>query len=412
VDQRINVLRFDADGTFDPTFGIGGEVITDVPGTSNDFASSGLQLSDSKIVVAGESVVGGVPRFMVARYHPTGALDTSFHMDGIAFADFPEGNAETAWAVAESGGRIIAAGRISNGGGVQMAVARWHATGVLDTSFGGDGMVTIPFAGANALANGVAVTRDGKIVVAGYAFVGASSTFAVARLNANGTLDSSFDGDGRMTVSFPGATSAVAMDVTVLRNAPRSGWVAIGGFADVGAIRQFAVALLRPDGILEAAFDGDGRRLLVFPGATEQAALSVAADDLNRIVLGGSAAVGNGQRFALARLTTTGALDPAFSGDGFSVIDFSETPAESINDIAIRPGGAIAATGPATQSLSAFATAVARFHADGSLNTSFSGDGKLVRDAANVAFDVGQTVVFSANDRITVIGYRGQPAVR
>ena len=101
----------------------------------------------------------------------------------------------------QSDGKIVVAGDVDNGSNDDFAVARYNADGSLDTTFDGDGKVTTAIGTAEIDAYAVAIQADGKIVVAGDAYNGSDNDFAVVRYNADGSLDTTFDGDGKVTTA-------------------------------------------------------------------------------------------------------------------------------------------------------------------------------------------------------------------
>jgi uncharacterized delta-60 repeat protein len=128
-----------APGDFDATFGGGdGKVITNVT-DGYDWANGVVIQEDDKIVTAGEASGGG-GRFYVVRYLTDGTLDLNFGNDGVVFTNFTAG-ADFGYDVAvNSTGKIVVVGSAA-GGGRRFALARYNADGSLDTSFGGDGKV-------------------------------------------------------------------------------------------------------------------------------------------------------------------------------------------------------------------------------------------------------------------------------
>src|SRR6266536_6144139 len=169
-----------AAGALDPTFGIGGEVTTDFGGS--DSAQAVAIQSDGKILAAGLSGAGD---FALARYNADGSLDPSFGSGGKVTTDF--GGFDLALGVAlQSDGKIVAAGQ--GGSSFDFALARYNADGSLDTSFGSGGKVTTDF-GVFDAATAVAIQRDGKIVATGSTFSSGFQQFALARYNADGSLD-------------------------------------------------------------------------------------------------------------------------------------------------------------------------------------------------------------------------------
>ena len=191
-----------APGDLDTTFDGDGKVTTNF--TAGDDVASGVAIqSDGKIVTAGSA--GNTPDFALARYNADGSLDTTFDGDGKVETDF-SGN-DVAFAVAiQSDGKIVAVGRdgiIAS----DFAIARYNADGSLDTTFDGDGKVTTDIT-ASDVAFAVAIQSDGKIVAVGVDGILIDSDFAIARYNADGSLDTTFDGDGKVITDITGSDIA------------------------------------------------------------------------------------------------------------------------------------------------------------------------------------------------------------
>ncbi|MGW5457378.1 calcium-binding protein [Streptomyces sp. NPDC003996] len=261
-ESDFALTRHNPDGTLDTSFGGDGRVTTPI---NNMIPPEQLQWSeahavalqsDGKIVVAGGSwrEYENCCWFVVARYNPDGTPDTSFGGgDGRVFTDF--GTPEEAEDVAvQPDGKIVAAGY--DGG--DAAVARYNPDGSLDTSFGGgDGMVTTNPAGPSLQEGGDAralvLQPDGKIVVAGE--VGQTRfDFALIRYNADGSLDTGFGSNGIQRTDFGGYDSAEALAVQ------SDGKIVAAGAGGGG----FALARYNTNGTLDTSFDGDG--LVVTPG--------------------------------------------------------------------------------------------------------------------------------------------------
>jgi len=127
-------------------------------------------------------------------------MDTSYRV-----VDFGSGNDESYAVAMQSDGKIVVAGYSFNGTNQDFAVMRFNADGTPDTSFDGDGAVTTPIAGGNDQAIAVAIQSDGKIVVAGFADVGGGDNdFALVRYNTDGSLDLPFGSGGKVTTPILG----------------------------------------------------------------------------------------------------------------------------------------------------------------------------------------------------------------
>ena len=178
-DSNPIVQRFNANGSPDPSFGSGGDGASPGP----DFSMSAIALqTDGKIVLAGS--VNNFSDIALIRYNANGSLDASFGSGGITITDF--GNQERALAVAlQSNGKIVIGG-ISN---KKFIVLRYNSNGSLDLSFNSTptdfGCMDPPNQFFGDAATGVAIQPDGKIVAAGSVCV--NSDFAVARYNGDNT---------------------------------------------------------------------------------------------------------------------------------------------------------------------------------------------------------------------------------
>src|SRR5262249_31377208 len=149
---------------------------------------------DGRIVVAGSSVVGYYNNFALARYLAAGTLATSFGTGGKRITRFGEGSAEACSAAVQGGGKRLWVGVANIDCGEDFALVRYNPNGTLDTSFGSGGKVVTEFGllqqgYSYAFGHSLALQPDGKIVVAGVAYIGPGRDFALARYNTNGTLD-------------------------------------------------------------------------------------------------------------------------------------------------------------------------------------------------------------------------------
>jgi uncharacterized delta-60 repeat protein len=267
----VALARYNADGTLDGSFGIGGKVTTAIgPGTRRDRAHDVALLADGKIVVAGFADMGpgaGQRNFMLARYEPDGTLDRSFGAGGIVVTPVAPGDnsdvVTTNGLTIDAAGRIVVTGQANMGvgaGGVNAALARYLPTGRLDTSFAGDGIVTTALASADGFDSlvGAAIDDAGRIVTAGAAERAGLFDIALARFEADGTPDASFGTGGNVAVNVgPGNTDDLVQDIVLQED----GRILVGGGVAATAVEEdadFMVARFTTDGSLDASFAGDG----------------------------------------------------------------------------------------------------------------------------------------------------------
>lgn len=369
-----------AAGDLDPTFGIGGKVTTEIPnfyiGGAHHFNAMALQ-ADGKIVVAGFTT--GFD-FVVARYNSNGSLDTGFGGSGVVVTDV--GGLDVPVTVAaRSDGRIVVAGySYTSTYDSAFALVRYNADGSLDTTFGGDGKVTTDFGPLTDVANGVAFQPDGKLVAAGYATRDDVSDLdsVLARYNDDGSLDMSFGGGGAVTTDDVSRTQKI--DAIALQSDGRI--VAAGFSTSNGSGPNYDIELSRynADGTLDGSFGVSGKTVPVDFGGHEFP-LSVAIQSDGRYVLAGQSLNVNPSNFVLFRYTADGSLDTSFGTGGQVVTSFGSGSNYNLaSGVAIQSDGKIVAAGEAGVSASSHNFALARYNPDGSLDGSFGSGGTVITE--------------------------------
>ncbi|HSS58365.1 MAG TPA: delta-60 repeat domain-containing protein, partial [Solirubrobacteraceae bacterium] len=232
-----------ANGTLDPTFGSAGKRLVDF-GTDDESVHGAALQADGKIVLAGDSRLQPA----VVRLKANGALDTTFDGDGKKLFSWGAIGRVTAVVVAPNGKILLGGFSGPEGGNIQ--IARMKANGALDTTFGTGGIATVDFGGTE-FGEAMARQADGRILVAGRSSAGGP---VVARLRATGVLDPDFGGDGRVTLPGGGSLSAVLVQPD--RN------IVVAGNANGSA--TMTVTRLKPDGSLDATFGTGGTTTVAF----------------------------------------------------------------------------------------------------------------------------------------------------
>jgi uncharacterized delta-60 repeat protein len=319
-DPKFALSRYNADGTLDTSFGGGdGRVTTNF--TRREDAVYGLAVqSDGKILAAGDAGFRtGDSRFALARYNSDGTLDTSFGGDGKVSTNWTSGDDPVSSLLVQPDGKIVVAGGVAqNRRNPRLAVSRYETDGTLDTTFGGDGKVTTDLTAEKDYANAVALQGDGKIIAGGIGQPrNARGVFELVRYNADGTLDATFSGNGKLTTNFTTLDDSV-QGIVVLSDSD----IVAGGIANYDKNAKFALARYNADGSLEVAFGGgDGKVTTdITPGLDE--AWDIVLQPDGKVVAGGDAA-GSGGRFAAVRYLTDGSLDPTFGTGGKATVNFT-----------------------------------------------------------------------------------------
>jgi uncharacterized delta-60 repeat protein len=306
--------------------------------------------------------------FAVARFTPGGQLDPTFSGDGRTKVSF--GHNDEAYAVAvDSQDRIVVAGSADDGDNTNVfGVARLNPDGSPDTSFSANGKVKTRIGDDASSAWSVAIDPQGRIVAAGDAAVPIyGDDFALARYEPDGSLDPSFGLHGKVRTNFYRRSFDDARAVAI----DSRGRIVAAGTARDGDV--FALARYRPNGDLDAAFSDNGR---VVTPLGYGAATSVAIDAQDRPVAAGRLDDPD-SGFGVMRYRANGTLDPSFSGDGIAHTVFNGQ-IDGAGAVAIDPFGRIVAAGttyagPPTGS----DVALARYDASGDLDPTFSGDGTV-----------------------------------
>ncbi|MGW4753352.1 calcium-binding protein [Streptomyces chartreusis] len=360
---------FAAPGDLDATFGTGGRVT--ISASSYAEGEDVTVQPDGKIVSVGwlQDPEYLDAEFVLTRHNPDGSVDTSFGGgDGEVVTDFENGNDVAQRVAVQPDGKIVVAGRHQEtddefAGCCWFTVARYNSDGSVDTSFGGgDGWVSPGLAGGAEEAVGVAVQPDGRIVAGAYA----GGWFAVLRYLSDGSPDSTFGGgDGLTTTSFSdtGGGGASAQDMVLQPN----GKIVMAGSAGESFF-DFAVARYNPDGSPDTTFSGDGKVTTDLGGYNWGETLAV--QSTGRIIVGGQSA----DRFALVRYNVDGSRDTTFGTGGVATTDFGGTA--GVNDLVVQPDDRIVAAGSGSPG----DFLLARFNADGTLDTGFGTGGRATTD--------------------------------
>lgn len=377
-----------------------------------------------------------------------GDLDPDFDGDGIATINFGDVGDYGYDMALQTDGRVIIVGKSFNGANDDFALTRLNADGTLDTTFGtgGTGKVLTDFGSSNDVANAVAIMNDGKIVVAGSSTVGGTSDFAVARYNPDGTLDTTFDTDGKVTtdiatkidyandVAIDGSGRIVAFgyyqnniydDGAIVRyndNGSLDGGFAAGGIyktsAQWGEFKAgvidgggkilamsggFSVWRFNADGSPDTGFDGDGRAN-GNPTPFNDYSNDIAIYPGGKIVVAGWSNCCNDNVVSVIRMNSDGSMDNSFDADGVAGAIFAGGDV-NIYALAVDTSGRIIVGGDFQPggTGSDFDFALARFNPNGTLDTSFSFDGKLTT-SLGAGEDRINGLAVTTNDRIIVAG--------
>jgi uncharacterized delta-60 repeat protein len=394
----------DNGGRLDPSFKSRGRIIlTDVGDGTFEAAYAMAVQPDGKIVAVGFSTPATGPGsdFALVRYESTGRIDRRFGDNGRVLTDFTgTGSTDQAFAVAiDSIGRIVVAGSSSNVG-VDFAVARYNPDGTPDNTFNATGKVLTNF-GRDDTATAVAIDSNDKIVVAGSSNAGGTYDFAVVRYNVDGTLDTTFNGTGRVLTDV-GIASGDFGTAAVIQ---ADGKIVVGGLSDASGIPyDFSLVRYNPNGTLDLTFNTTGKVLTDFTGSGSYDTLqALAIQSDGKIVATGDSFANGRSNFAMARYTTTGILDGAFNATGKVLTSFASGNA-SAQDVVIQSDGKIVAAGSFDDgNREGPDFALARYNTDGTSDDTFNSTGKVVTNIGG--FDVAYGVDIQPDGKIVAAGF-------
>lgn len=321
--KRILVLGFichsfclaQLPGDFDATYSVDGKTTIDLGASNSNGIWAIATQTNGKLVVAGESQSLN-SLFLIGRINSSSASDATFSGDGAVTTSFFSGYDAKARAVAvQPDGKIVAAGFTNSATGYDFAVVRLLTTGTFDNTFSGNGRHTTDLGSAYDEAWAVAIQPDGKILVAGKTFVTSHYEFAIVRYLDDGSLDTTFDDDGIANVNMASGCNAMGMVIQ------SDGKIVVTGPAQNGGGNDIGVARLNIDGSLDTSF-GTGGKTIVDIGSNDEP-WGIAIQGTGRIVIGGQTNNDLSSDFGLIRLKTDGTLDSTWNGTGIQTTDFS-----------------------------------------------------------------------------------------
>ncbi len=363
---------------------------------SLDVAAAVAIQSDGKIVTAGETKSStGTAEMISTRMTPAGVLDPTYGNGGIVTVDINGSSCANALVI-QPDGKIVLAGAGNGNGALDFAAVRLLPNGALDTSFGTGGVTTVPI-GSYAIANGIVLQPDGKLALGGAATVSQNEA-AIARLNADGTLDTSFGGGGTATVPLPSAAWGIGLQ--------GDGKLVLAGQQTSSGTQAYMAARFTASGAADTGFGSQG--VVTLPVGSWAQANGIGIQPDGRIVISGSA-WSSTVVAATVRLNSDGSKDQSFGTGGLSEVPYGG----AMNGLTIQGDGHIV--------LAMTGAAAIRLNPNGGADTSFGSAGVATArigttsDAANgVAVNpatgevvLAGTAIVGGQGKLSVIGLSG-----
>lgn len=305
TDYNYSIVRLNADGTLDHSYGTDGRTVIDAEVSIDQGYTLAVQ-PDGKLLVSYTTYNGSSFDFQVTRFTAQGGLDTTFN--GTGQVDIPAGiDPGSATIKLNADGSILLTGTADD----HVVVTQLHADGSLDRNFGDQGTAII--SSIDLFDARATLLADGKVLLGGTVYADGSYQYAVALINADGSLDTRFGTNGQVVL---GNSTGLNYTSAVTEQADGKILIAGAGSADFGLVR------LNADGSFDTTFSGDGQTTLDVQGHDTANTVTVLAD--GKILVAGTSSLGDNQDYSIIRLDSDGSLDTTFaSPNGKSYIQGS-----------------------------------------------------------------------------------------
>ena len=363
------LARYNTDGTLDASFGNNGVVISDL-GSSNDYLNAVAIAGDDKIIAGGDGQVNGISQFTIVRYLPDGAIDASFGNNGVTSTNFDNIASTLTSLTLQTDGKIVATGRTVPNDGGDFALARYNADGSPDLSFNTTGRATDNF-GFYDWGRSVVVNNNGKIYVGGISSdVSGFTHFRIACYNTDGSHDLSFNGSGSIFIEF--GNSQDNLSNLALQT---DGKIIAAGRTDMNlAGDDIELVRVNTDGTLDNGFGNNGNGLVtadINSQYDENNYLIIRPD--GKIVAGGNNYLNGQSTFTCFRFNTDGTPDADF-GTGGSFSDFFPFGYYGYGTLFSQADGKLLAIG-STNIGTDTKTFINRFDQNGTIDNSYGQNG-------------------------------------
>ncbi|MGO3182770.1 MAG: T9SS type A sorting domain-containing protein [Aequorivita sp.] len=317
---QMTIARYNTDGSLDSSFGQSG-TLRFMVGPLKSFIMDLVQQPDGKILIGGRTWDDVSGNFALVRLNEDGSFDDTFGTNGISYITTTENDVAEAISLLDDGKILMAGYRDEN-----FTVAKFNADGSVDTTFGVNGWTSITYDNASSYARAMAVQNDGKIVISGFGLTGGNRfQIAAARFNVDGSADNSFGTDGKVAFNVGdwndfGEGVAIQNDGKILIGGHK--WI-----ANAQQRHDLFVAKLNTDGSLDSSYgnNGVGTARLV-DGANYASDMVLQADE--KPILVGSTTFNGEYKMAMVRFDTDGNLDSTFGAEGNGMVSIDNVGLE------------------------------------------------------------------------------------
>ena len=366
-------------GSLVSTYGSTGKSVLAIAGSSAVNVYNSKLQADGKLVLVGSVKMTGSLDWLTARLNTDGSFDTSFNGTGYSIYSYGSSDDELIGIDIQSDGKILTAG-IGSSSHSDITTARWNSDGTLDTTFNGTGIAvkTDP-----SWYNGgytVKVQSDGKILVGGYLYTGGYKDI-VLRYNTDGTPDTTFNSTG-VVLFNTGTGSAYVQDISIQSD----GKIMLAGGSKISGYYQAGLARLNADGTFDTSFDGDGKKEITISTGADAQLDRVEVLSNGKILSSGRTSNGSNSDGILFQLNSDGSMDSGFGSSG--IVTFDSGGDDAFMHFAIDSNGRIIVAGRTPGAGSFSDGLIWRFNSNGSIDTSFGTSGHINLSMSGYASDI------------------------
>jgi len=331
------LMRYNTSGSIDTTFGSNGKITTDLNSNSSDYITNLEIQNDGKIVAAGYSTMTNTSHVSLVRYLDTGVLDASFGVNGKINTEINSQSIDKVNAmIIQPNGKILITGSTRIGLNSDFILIRYTSLGVLDSNFGTNGVV-ITDIGTNTWdeAYSLQLQTQGKILVAGISNTNGNQDFTIVRYNNNGTLDTTFGNNGKVITNLGG--NDFAYDIQVQKDKK----FLIAGTSNASGSNDYVIARYLPNGDLDSLFGNNGIVTIDIGNSSNDVADSLKIKDEGEILISGYSNINGRFNSTVIQLTQQGQLDSIFGKNGKIILDVNSNYIINKNPIAVQSDGNI-----------------------------------------------------------------------
>lgn len=407
---RHFLSRVNRDGTLDSTFGTDGVRFLEADGKPLEIGSILLSPTGAIVFTGTKPLDGSADAEVVlARYDSNGAAEATFANNGLLALNTTPGYDLGGGLDIQANGNIVYGAIGIYAPDIGMApsrgfmVLRSTASGLLDSSWGGDGITEAPTGSGDNTALSMTQQKDGKILVAGPCYNGSNSNFSVARFSSDGVPDASFGNMGSATTNVTDGDLLMQWGLLEVQS---DGRIILGGEKVVGSVYLVALSRFTKDGELDKTFGTDGMVVTTHSDGDDGAYTGAVQND-DKIVVAGYSLNGSEYNGLVARYLPNGTIDSTFGTDGNVRLSYGTY--NDFSTMAIQPDGKIVAAGRTYKDSSNHILLV-RLNPDGTMDQGFGTNGATLTNLS--AGDDGAYSMALQKDGKIVLGGFVHPGTR